>query len=353
MLVVGAGVVRDADRGRAAARRAARLPLGRPARPAAAALPRPRLRLVARGAQQVGRGGAADGSEHVTIAVSGADGGQTVDFRDLAARGMTLLGPDDVVRGRRRCASRRISAANIAPRRRQLPVAARRGRRLRRRATASICRRSRRRAILGPIRRCVTDPDPRARPRRAPGSPRSSGRRASRVDFSWLQVDAFDESGRPRHQRGVSAEPGVYFLGLPWLSRRGSSFIWGVWHDAKHVADHIATSAATSPTGRIPASLDAIVSGSIRLLHAPLRCPRARRGHVGAERAGRRCGHEPGQGGQAGSRGDYACANLARNGHGDDSCPSARRGHGPARPQDREARRSTAQRDEPAARPGR
>jgi putative flavoprotein involved in K+ transport len=33
----------------------------------------------------------------------------------------------------------------------------------------------------------------------------------------------------------------VYFLGLPWQSRRGSSFIWGVWHDAKHVADHIAT----------------------------------------------------------------------------------------------------------------
>ncbi|NQD96595.1 FAD-dependent oxidoreductase, partial [Pseudomonas sp. CrR25] len=43
------------------------------------------------------------------------------------------------------------------------------------------------------------------------------------------------------HQRGISSEPGVYFVGLPWLSRRGSSFIWGVWHDAKHIADHIAT----------------------------------------------------------------------------------------------------------------
>ncbi|MOA38285.1 putative oxidoreductase CzcO [compost metagenome] len=61
------------------------------------------------------------------------------------------------------------------------------------------------------------------------------------VDFSWLQVDAFDDKGKPKHQRGVSREPGVYFVGLPWLSRRGSSFIWGVWHDAKHVADHIAT----------------------------------------------------------------------------------------------------------------
>ena len=61
------------------------------------------------------------------------------------------------------------------------------------------------------------------------------------VDYGWLQVDAFDERGRPRHRRGVSSEPCVYFLGLPWLSRRGSSFIWGVWHDARHVADHIAT----------------------------------------------------------------------------------------------------------------
>ena len=59
-------------------------------------------------------------------------------------------------------------------------------------------------------------------------------------DYSWLKVDALDASGKPRHQRGVSSEPGVYFLGLPYQSRRGSSFIWGVWHDAKFVADHIA-----------------------------------------------------------------------------------------------------------------
>ena len=59
-------------------------------------------------------------------------------------------------------------------------------------------------------------------------------------DYGWLQVDALDENGKPRHQRGVSAEPGIYFLGLPWQSRRGSSFIWGVWHDAKYLADQIA-----------------------------------------------------------------------------------------------------------------
>ena len=54
------------------------------------------------------------------------------------------------------------------------------------------------------------------------------------------KVAAFDEKGRPAHQRGVSAVPGLYFLGLPWLSRRASAFIWGVWRDAEYLADHIA-----------------------------------------------------------------------------------------------------------------
>ena len=43
-----------------------------------------------------------------------------------------------------------------------------------------------------------------------------------------------------RHVKGVSAEKGIYFIGLPWLSMRGSSFIWGVWKDAKYLSEHIA-----------------------------------------------------------------------------------------------------------------
>ncbi len=61
------------------------------------------------------------------------------------------------------------------------------------------------------------------------------------VDYGWLPAGALDEAGKPKHRRGISAEPGIYFLGLPWQSSRSSSFIWGVWHDAKFVADHIAT----------------------------------------------------------------------------------------------------------------
>lgn len=35
------------------------------------------------------------------------------------------------------------------------------------------------------------------------------------LDYSGLKVDAFDEDGKPKYQRGVSSEPGIYFLGLP------------------------------------------------------------------------------------------------------------------------------------------
>jgi putative flavoprotein involved in K+ transport len=34
--------------------------------------------------------------------------------------------------------------------------------------------------------------------------------------------------------------PGLYFIGLPWMSNRASAFIWGAWRDAHHLAGHIA-----------------------------------------------------------------------------------------------------------------
>ena len=64
-------------------------------------------------------------------------------------------------------------------------------------------------------------------------------------DFSWLKVNAFDKMGKPDHYRGVSKEKGIYFLGLPWLSMRGSSFIWGVWQDAKYLGEQISKKDAT------------------------------------------------------------------------------------------------------------
>lgn len=58
-------------------------------------------------------------------------------------------------------------------------------------------------------------------------------------DYSWLPFDIFQENGAPIHNKGITSEPGVYFVGLPYLSGKGSSFIWGVWHDAKRIAEYI------------------------------------------------------------------------------------------------------------------
>ena len=42
------------------------------------------------------------------------------------------------------------------------------------------------------------------------------------------------------HEEGVSAAPGLYFLGFPWLRNRKSGIIYGIADDAAHIADAIA-----------------------------------------------------------------------------------------------------------------
>jgi putative flavoprotein involved in K+ transport len=44
----------------------------------------------------------------------------------------------------------------------------------------------------------------------------------------------------PRHEKGISPEPGIYFIGFPWLSRRKSGIIYGVVEDAERIASAIA-----------------------------------------------------------------------------------------------------------------
>jgi putative flavoprotein involved in K+ transport len=60
------------------------------------------------------------------------------------------------------------------------------------------------------------------------------------VDFGWIDIPVFDERGAPIHRRGVTDVPGLYFLGLEWLSRGESALMTGVGYDAAHLADHIA-----------------------------------------------------------------------------------------------------------------
>lgn len=177
------------------------------------------------------------GAEHVTIAVSGAHGGHTVDFRSLAASGITLLGMagefgDGVMRFAPDLrANIEAGDANYLSMLDEADAyVARNGLDLAEEPQARV---------LGPDPECMTDPVLEL-DFAAAGITSIVWAVGFAFDYGWLQVDAFDESGKPKHQRGVSSEPGVYFLGLPWQSRRGSSFIWGVWHDAKYIADQIA-----------------------------------------------------------------------------------------------------------------
>ncbi len=56
-------------------------------------------------------------------------------------------------------------------------------------------------------------------------------------DFGWIRLPVFDESGGPLHWRGVvRSQPGLYFIGLPFLYRLSSALIGGAGSDARHVA---------------------------------------------------------------------------------------------------------------------
>jgi len=176
------------------------------------------------------------GREHVTIAVSGAKGGRTIDFRRFAAQGITLMGMTrDFIKGELTFApdlqdNIRLGDENYLS--------------MLDEADAYIAKNALNFPEEPDARNMLPDPDCLVNPilkldLEREGISTVLWATGYRQDFSWLKVDAFDAQGRPRHERGISSEPGVYFLGLPWLSMRGSSFIWGVWKDAKYLAQHI------------------------------------------------------------------------------------------------------------------
>jgi len=175
--------------------------------------------------------------EHVTIAVSGAHGGETIDFRRLVARGVTLLGRAEAFAG----GVLRIAgdlAANLAHGDASYLS-------LLDAADAYVLREGldlpeepeARRAEPEPA--CVTAPILQL-DLHAAGITSIIWATGFSFDFGWLKVAAFDDAGQPVHRRGVTEVPGLYFLGLSWLSRRASSFIFGVEYDAAYLADHIA-----------------------------------------------------------------------------------------------------------------
>ena len=177
------------------------------------------------------------GTEHIAIAVSGAHGGQTVDFRQLAMRGITLFGmtqkfkagvltfAPDLLSNIAEGDANYLSVLDEAD-----SHVARYGLNLPQERSARV---------FVQDADCISNPILELNLTNA-GINSIVWATGYAPDYSWLKVEAFDEKGKPNHFRGVSTEPGVYFLGLPWLSRRASSFIYGVWYDARYLADHIA-----------------------------------------------------------------------------------------------------------------
>ena len=152
----------------------------------------------------------APGKEHVTIAVSGAHGGQTVDFRRFSARGMKLVGltqsyaegvmsfANDVSKNVKDGDANYLSVLEEAD-----AYIERNGLDLPLEPEAKIL-------DVDPV--CLTQPTLNLNLNKA-GVSAIIWATGYVSDYSWLDANAFDEQGKPLHQRGVSAEPGVYFLG--------------------------------------------------------------------------------------------------------------------------------------------
>jgi putative flavoprotein involved in K+ transport len=82
--------------------------------------------------------------------------------------------------------------------------------------------------------------------------------------FSWIRLPIFDEAGDPRHTLGVVPdEPGLYFVGLHFLSAMTSGTLVGVGRDAARVVSTIVARTRTThangsrPDDRVLASVSA------------------------------------------------------------------------------------------------
>jgi putative flavoprotein involved in K+ transport len=61
-----------------------------------------------------------------------------------------------------------------------------------------------------------------------------------RPDLSWLDVPVLDRKGQIIHDGGVTACPGLYLIGMPFLRRRKSTLIDGAARDAANLTTHLA-----------------------------------------------------------------------------------------------------------------
>jgi putative flavoprotein involved in K+ transport len=178
------------------------------------------------------------GPDRALPLITGAYGGHTIDFRDFAAQGITLVGHvesarDDAIAFAPDLAASLASGdapyaafldlvdSHVAEHGLDLP-------------TEPEARAVRPACVAEPLRRLDF---------RAAELGAVIWATGYRVDFDWIDLPVLDSHGEPLHRGGVSSVPGLYFIGLQWLSRMNSSFLSGVGDDAAHLADHIASRA--------------------------------------------------------------------------------------------------------------
>jgi putative flavoprotein involved in K+ transport len=171
--------------------------------------------------------------------LSGARGGHTLSYQQLARDGVRLLGRLADIDGQQ---------LRFGP---ELPghidYADRRAAQFRRMVDDYVARAG----ITAP----EPDTDPAERPQPGSGpSPETLSARAERIttviwctgfgpDTGWLPAAVLGSDGSLAHRRGITAVPGLYVAGYPWLSNRASGILYGVAADAARIAQHIASDA--------------------------------------------------------------------------------------------------------------
>ena len=177
------------------------------------------------------------GSDQSKPLITGAFGGNTIDFRRFGAEGVTLLGRvralhDGVVDlapdlGKRLAYGDNYYAAfldmidvYVERHRLELPedIAAR--------------------AVLA-------DPPSLVEPLRHLNLQAANVRAVVRAtgydyDFGWIDLPVLNTRGEPVHRQGIAEVPGMYFLGLRWRSNFRSSLLSGIGEDAARIANHVA-----------------------------------------------------------------------------------------------------------------
>ncbi|OMQ39380.1 MSMEG_0569 family flavin-dependent oxidoreductase [Pseudomonas putida] len=175
------------------------------------------------------REGVRDNTNHY---VTGRDGGRDIDLRNFAREGMELFGRLDGLQG-----ARLQFANNLAENLDNADA-------VYNRINGSIDKYIEQHGIDAP-------PGERYQPSWVPVQERSELDLVSEgitsiiwcigfsPDFTWVEAPVFNGRGHPGHQRGVTAQPGLYFLGLPWLYTWGSGRFSGVARDAEYLVQHI------------------------------------------------------------------------------------------------------------------